>query len=171
MKVVCNGNPEANLLPGKTLLAPNERYGRDIAMHAHALKWIEKDETPEWGWFFNDDIVCIDTTQWFEIAQNIFKLNHWINTIGTQPNLKFMLGRHKTKSFVRTSAFAMRIVHFKQLWKKCAGNAQRFEKGTLTGNRAGVMWFDNPTLIMDSNTYLYRKEIRKRLREGKMWPK
>ncbi len=167
---VFNGDSVNWFLGGLTV--PNDPAGRDIDMHNWAVKRAAYENMrPKFMVFFNDDVVHIADNRWLaEAAEAIEGCDN--DLYGFQPNLGSMVDPTYAKrggirnisifpQFVRTHAFACRLDWFEEHWKMAEGNAQKFEKQTLSEVSRRIALADDYTQIMDSNTYPHREEIRR----------
>jgi hypothetical protein len=159
--VVYNGGGS---YPSATIECMNDYNGRDVYMYNKAVEYIEAD----FYFFMNDDVCYIKDNKWLTQA-----LKLGTEVVGVQPNLASIFpieiltqetskipSRWKTwgqtPQFIRTSAFGCTYSYFLKVWNASSGNAQKFEKQTIS---LAKTWskFDNAFYIFDENIKPYFK--------------
>jgi hypothetical protein len=146
----------------------NDKNGKDVYMYHKAVEYLEAD----YYFFMNDDVCYIKDNKWLAKA---IKAN--TEVVGVQANLaslfpiEVLVKENKNiparwrdwkgkPQFIRTSAFGCTQDYFLRVWNASNGDAQKFEKQTITLAKSWKI-FDNAFYIFDENLQPYFKYYKK----------
>ena len=132
---------------------PNDFQGRDVAMYFEGTRWCMDEKLI----FVNDDVEHLDERFFDNYEEDVVgvpNLSSWVDHhLLSGHNLEHAQLQGRAVRFIRTSAFHMTRDLFNRTYGLARGNAQKFEKHTLT--LAGSYKLLPPEYAYDSNIAKY----------------